>query len=274
MQVTLTLPTKVDLLETAGLQSPPERTVHWRFFYAKGQRHAVEAMQGNRCALCQMMCLSFTVCAPLGPTAPNIDAAKRSAVHNVCARSKSDAGFYQHECGLQGLKLHLEACHARFVYGFCEDHPDVPPAIHVACAEELQVVQQQTEQASLQSTIVQVSVSRMSWQSAQKPASKMSMDLLQYISFNQGQHADRQDKTSSLPNPTTASLSPRACVQSFFRWVPWSQRNRRVAMYQARTGKALGLKDRHLLAHQSVLVEQRSTDRPSSTVSSAARSAR
>ena len=63
VQVTLTLPTKVDLLNTAALQRPPERKVHWRFFYAKGQRHAVEAVQGNRCALCQMMCLSFTVCA-------------------------------------------------------------------------------------------------------------------------------------------------------------------------------------------------------------------
>ena len=59
--------------------------------------------------------------------------------------------------GLQGLKLHLEACHDRFVYGFCEDHPDVAPAIHVACAEELQFVQQETGQGNLQSAIVQVS---------------------------------------------------------------------------------------------------------------------
>ena len=71
LQVTLTLPSKVDLLDTAALQSPPERTVHWRFFYAKGQRHAVEAMKGNRCALCQMMCMSFTVCMPAGPAEPN-----------------------------------------------------------------------------------------------------------------------------------------------------------------------------------------------------------
>ena len=88
--------------------------------------------------------------------------------------------------------------------------------------------------------------------------------LLQYTSSNQDQNAAFGREDPSAPQ----SKSTGACLQAFFHWVPCSQRRRRVAIYQARTGKALGLKDRHLLAHQSVLVEQRSTDRPSSTVSS------
>jgi len=102
LQVTLTLPTKVDLLETAGLQSPPERTVHWRCFYAKGQRHAVEAMQGNRCALCQMMCLSFTVCGPPGPADHN---ARQSS---AAFRNVSDRAGHQ----MPGLKRMNTGCRA------------------------------------------------------------------------------------------------------------------------------------------------------------------
>ena len=44
-----------------------------------------------------------------------------------------------------------------------------------------------------------------------------------------------------------------------------------VAVYRAKTGKALGAKDRQLLPHRSVLVDQPSTDMPSTTVSIAPR---
>ena len=57
----------------------------------------------------------------------------------------------------QGLKLHLEACHDRFVYGFSEEHPDVAPAIHIACKDESQVAQEATADGSVRSTIVQAS---------------------------------------------------------------------------------------------------------------------
>ena len=60
-------------------------------------------------------------------------------------------------CILQGLKVHLEACHDRFVYGFCEDHPDVPRTIHVACAEASQILQEETAHGVARSSIVQVS---------------------------------------------------------------------------------------------------------------------
>ena len=62
LQVTITLPDAVDLQDTVALRKPHDRTVQWRYFYANGQRHAVEAMDGNRCAFCHMMCPSFKVC--------------------------------------------------------------------------------------------------------------------------------------------------------------------------------------------------------------------
>ena len=75
---------------------------------------------------------------------------------------------------MQGLKLHLEACHDRFVYGFWDDHPDVAPAIHVACADEQQMVQQET--GRLHSAIVQASSLRWAWQLAPFPVSSIEHD--------------------------------------------------------------------------------------------------
>ena len=62
--------------------------------------------------------------------------------------------------------------------------------------------------------------------------------------------------------------SRNASVQGFFHWLPWHQRRQRVALYQAKTGRALGAKDRHMLAPQSILVDQPSTDLPPLKVTS------
>ena len=60
LQVTLTVPEEVQ--PQAGVSHrPPQRQVHWRYFYAGGQRHVTEAIEGNRCAFCHMLCLSFMV---------------------------------------------------------------------------------------------------------------------------------------------------------------------------------------------------------------------
>lgn len=37
------------------------RRVNWKYFYAEGKRHLTEAVNGYRCALCHVLCRSFTV---------------------------------------------------------------------------------------------------------------------------------------------------------------------------------------------------------------------
>ena len=49
-------------------------------------------------------------------------------------------------------------------------------------------------------------------------------------------------------------------AQGFYHWVQRDQRGRRVAMYQAKTGKALGAKDRQLLPYQAVTIDQDGVD--------------
>ena len=62
LQVMATVPDEVK--PDAGVPHRPlQRQVHWRYFYAGGQRHVTEAIQGNRCAFCHILCLSFTVSA-------------------------------------------------------------------------------------------------------------------------------------------------------------------------------------------------------------------
>ncbi len=60
LQVTVAVPDEVRA-EAGVPHRPPQRQVHWRYFYARGQRHVTEAIQGNRCAFCHILCLSFMV---------------------------------------------------------------------------------------------------------------------------------------------------------------------------------------------------------------------